>query len=86
MFPSGKAIGATITTEGRKFPEQIAPFKKGVVHLLCPAAGKAVGPMPMGEFIAHRMGNRVSARIQELEASVPDPSALPPQLRADGTD
>lgn len=75
--PSGRAMQITVTDDPACIRRAIPEYEDGMVWLTIPSLEKAAGPIPLPEYLAHRLRHQVRADLLELEEARIDPRTLP---------
>jgi hypothetical protein len=85
-LPSTHSLCAVISdTPALWTSERFASYREGQVFLLIPQLDQFVGPLPLGSYISHRLGNAKVGKLSALEAMRIDPASLPPCIDGEPT-
>jgi hypothetical protein len=76
--PSGHLLAIQVSDDASLIDKLTPEYDDGVVWLTIPAAGCAVGPMKLQEYVAHTKAVSVHPELKALDALRGDPSRLPP--------
>lgn len=75
----GKSLGIVVSDQPEfwKTPE-LEEYREGIVFLILPQLGRAVGPVSLPDYLAHRLRCFIHPELAELENKRKDPSSFPP--------
>lgn len=79
-FPSSRAIHLVVSNEPSLWSScssDFAAYREGVVYIVVPQLGECAGPIPMGQYVAHRLGGIHVPALDALEGKLIDPATLP---------
>jgi hypothetical protein len=77
--PSTRLMTMMISDDPSLWPPHIGPrYSQGIVHLVVPQRSRAFGPIPLQEFISHKLGHMRQPELLALETLKTDPARLPP--------
>ena len=83
IVPSGKSMTVLISDDAALVENLDPKYEDGVIWVTVPAAGEAVGPIPLAEYLAHKTGMSTLPTLVSLEAKRGDLAKLPPCRPAD---
>jgi hypothetical protein len=78
VTPSGAVMIVQITDDAELLKLISTDFDHGMIWLTIPPLGRAAGPIPFPDYVAHRTMNLVHPGLASLEAARIDPDRLPP--------
>lgn len=76
--PSGRNMVIQLTDDATLLDTLDAEYRDGVIWLTVPTVARAVGPMPLPEFLAHQLGEKAHPELKELESLRGQRDRLPP--------
>jgi hypothetical protein len=77
VTPSGRAMQALVSDATALAAGLSSDFDDGKIWLTIPALEKAVGPIGLPDYLAHRAGNIPHVDLVAVEAQMIDPATLP---------
>ncbi|MFK0207699.1 HNH endonuclease [Agrobacterium sp. NPDC090283] len=77
ISPSGRSMMILISEDAALLANLDPKYSDGVIWITVPAAKKAVGPISLPAYLAHRIENVSLAALTELESLRGDPANLP---------
>lgn len=78
VAPSGKSMVLAITDDPKLIGQLSAEYADGMVWVTVPPLAKAVGPLPIPEYVAHLTRSVPNPDLGAFETAIIDPSTLPP--------
>lgn len=79
IMPGGRLMAMLLSDEPSLWPEAVVEqYADGLVYVVVPARGRTVGPIPLANFVSHKLGNHRETDLVGLEALRIDRTALPP--------
>jgi hypothetical protein len=77
-FPSGRAVHIVISDDPSLWvDENFDKYRNGAVFLVLPQLGQFVGPVPLPQYLAHRLGNIKLPELAAVEERRVDRASLP---------
>lgn len=77
ITPSGRTMGIQITDDANLIASLPANHKDGLIWMTVPTLGKAVGPLPLPDYIAHLTRAIPNPELSAIENAKIDPAKLP---------
>lgn len=77
VTPSGRTMGIQITDDKELTARLSGEYRDGNIWMTVPSLGKAIGPLSLPDYIAHRTQIISNAELASIESSRIDPSSLP---------
>jgi hypothetical protein len=78
VSPSGQSMQVLITDDPALLATLGSTYKDGKVWLIVPPAKRAVGPLPLREYLGHQTMSVAVQALSDIEALRTDPAKLPP--------
>lgn len=78
IAPSGRPMLIEITDDATLGAQLSQDHQQGLVWITVPPLGKAAGPLPLPNYVAHLTGSILDPNLSLLEAARIDPATLPP--------
>jgi hypothetical protein len=85
LTPSGRMTCILISDDKTLIDTLDPSYRDGVIWITVPAAGEAVGPIALPQYLAHQTGNNTSQELAALAAKRGDVTKLPPCRPSNGT-
>lgn len=83
IVPSGKSMTILISDDADLLANLAPNYQDGTIWITVPAAGEAVGPIPLVEYLAHQTKTITLPALRNLESKRGDSTKLPPCRPAD---
>jgi hypothetical protein len=78
ITPSGRRMAVMITDDPSLVGMLEADYDEGIAWITIPSLGRALGPLPLPEYLAHVTRSIPNPELSAVEAARIDPSKLPP--------
>lgn len=78
VTPTGKVMAIQVTDDVNLIADISSDYTDGIMWLTVPTLSKAVGPMPLPNYIAHKLNTLQNSELTEIENARIDPALLPP--------
>lgn len=77
VAPSGRAMTIMVSNDPTFVDTLEASYRTGLIWLTIPALGRGTGPIPLPDYLAHKLNTRIHPELAALDAQRRDPATLP---------